>query len=203
MTYPIIQYRLTQTGRIPEEVLAGIATGFSGECAANTNKAGCIPKWIGSQKNQYLGLGIGTESNIQGLPEVVCGVLTTISELQNYISEVATAGSWVNLTEVVTGVSTYKEVGLATCFDPVNNPSGAGITTTTISPPWSGSAGAGTTVGVTTSTAMVQTSTTDGEGVSTYTRTYTTITTDEMSNPYDPAAKATELWDIYEAVNGL
>ena len=71
MTYPIIQYRLTQGGRIPEEVLAGIATGFSGECAANTNKAGCIPKWIVSEKTQYLGLGIGIVSNIQGLPEVV------------------------------------------------------------------------------------------------------------------------------------
>ena len=202
MTYPIIQYRLTQGGRIPEEVLAGIETGFSGECSANTNKAGCIPKWIGSQRNQYLGLGIGTESNIQGLPEVVCGVLTTKSTLQSYITEVATAGSWVTLTEVTTGISTYKEVGLATCFDG-NNPSGAGITTTTTTPAWSGSAGAGTTVGVQTSTGMVQTSTTDGEGVSTYTRTYTSTTVDEMSNPYDPAAKATELWDIYEAVNGL
>ena len=202
MTYPIIQYRLTQGGRIPEEVLAGIATGFSGECSANTNKADCIPRWIGSQKNQYLGLGIGTESNIQGLPEVVCGVLTTKATLQSYITEVATAGSWVTLTNVTTGISTYKEVGLATCFDG-NNPSGAGITTTTITPAWSGSAGAGTTVGVTTSTGMVQTSTTDGEGVSTYTRTHTTTTVDQMSNPYDPAAKATELWDIYEAVNGL
>ena len=201
MTYPIIQYRLTQTGRIPEEVLAGIETGFSGECGANTNKAGCIPKWIGSQKNQYLGLGIGTESNIQGLPEVVCGVLTTKATLQSYITEISSG--WVTLTDVTTGISTYKEVGLATCFDPVNNPSGAGITTTTITPAWSGSAGAGTTVGVTTNTGMVQTSTTDGEGVSTYTRTYTTTTVDEMSNPFDPAAKATELWDIYEAVNGL
>ena len=200
MTYPIIQYRLTQTGRIPEEVLAGIETGFAGECGANTNKAGCIPKWIGSQRNQYLGLGIGTESNIQGLPEVVCGVLTTKATLQSYITEISS--SWTTQTDVTTGISTYKEVGLATCFDG-DNPSGAGITTTTITPAWSGSAGAGTTVGVTTDTAMVQTSTTDGEGVSTYTRTHTTTTTDEMSNPFDPAAKATELWDIYEAVNGL
>jgi len=200
MTYPIIQYRLTQGGRIPEEVLAGIATGFSGECAADTNKAGCIPKWIGSQRNQYLGLGIGTESNIQGLPEVVCGVLTTKTTLQSYITEIST--SWTTQTEVTTGISTYKEVGLATCFDG-DNPEGAGITTTTITPSWSGSAGAGTTVGVTTGTSMVQTSTTDGEGVSTYTRTHTTTTVDKMSNPYDPAAKATELWDIYEAVNGL
>ena len=140
MTYPIIQYRLRQDGRIPEDVLAGIATGFSGECSANTNKAGCIPKWIGSQKYQYLGLGIGTESNIQGLPEVVCGVLTTKATLQSYITEIS--GSWTVKSDVTTGISTY-------------------------------------------------------------TRTYTTRTVDEMSNPYDPAAKATELWDIYEAVNGL
>ena len=202
MTYPIIQYRLRQDGRIPEEVLAGIATGFSGECSANTNKAGCIPKWIGSQKNQYLGLGIGTESNIQGLPEVVCGVLTTKTELQNYITEIATAGSWVNLTEVVTGVSTYKEVVLATCFDPDANPSGAGITTTTITPSWSGSAGAGTTVGVTTGTSYVD-SVTITDGVSTTTRTHTTTTQNTMQNPYDAAANATRLWDIYEAVNGF
>ena len=201
MTYPIIQYRLTQGGRIPEEVLAGIATGFSGECGADTNKAGCIPRWIGSQRSQYLGLGIGTESNIQGLPEVVCGVLTTKATLQSYITEIS--GSWTVTSDVTTGISTYKEVGLATCFDNPDNPSGAGITTTTITPSWSGSAGAGTTVGVTTAKAMVQTSTTDGEGVSTYTRTYTSTTVDEMSNPFDPAAKATQLWDIYEAVNGL
>ena len=202
MTYPIIQYRLTQGGRIPEEVLAGIETGFSGECAANTNKAGCIPKWIGSQKNQYLGLGIGTESNIQGLPEVVCGVLTTKATLQSYITEIATAGSWVTLTHVVTGVSTITEVGLKTCFDPVQNPSAAGITTTATTPSWSGSAGAGTTVGVQTSSVISDSETTSA-GITTLTRTIVTTTTDEMSNPYDPAAKATELWDIYEAVNGL
>ena len=109
MTYPIIQYRLTQGGRIPEEVLAGIETGFSAECAANTNKAGCIPKWIGSQKYQYLGLGIGTASNIQGLPEVVCGVLTTKATLQSYITEIATAGSWTTNTEVTTGIVHIKK----------------------------------------------------------------------------------------------
>ena len=198
MTYPIIQYRLTQTGRIPEEVLAGIATGFSGECAANTNKAGCIPKWIGSQKNQYLGLGIGTESNIQGLPEVVCGVLTTKATLQSYITEIATAASWTTLTNVTTGIVTTTQVGLKTCFD---NPDQGGITTTT-STPWAGSAGAGTTVGVTTSNVISDSETTSA-GITTLTRTTVTTTVDEMSNPYDPAAKATELWDIYEAVNGL
>ena len=196
MAYPIIQYRLTQTGRIPEEVLAGIETGFSGECAANTNKAGCIPKWIGSQKNQYLGLGIGTESNIQGLPEVVCGVLTTKATLQSYITEIST--SWTTRTDVTTGIVTTTQVGLKTCFD---NPDQGGITTTTTTP-WAGSAGAGTTVGVQTSIAINDSETTSA-GITTLTRVITTTTTDEMSNPYDPAAKATELWDIYEAVNGL
>ena len=199
MTYPIIQYRLTQGGRIPEEVLAGIATGFSGECSADTNKAGCIPKWIGSQRNQYLGLGIGTESNIQGLPEVVCGVLTTKATLQSYITEIS--GSWTTGTDVITGIVTTTEVGLKTCFDSVNNPSGAGITTTTTTP-WAGSAGAGTTVGVRTDTAISDSEVTTA-GITTLTRTKTTNTTNEMSNPFDPAAKATELWDIYEAVNGL
>ena len=200
MTYPIIQYRLRQDGRIPEEVLAGIETGFSGECAANTNKAGCIPKWIGSQKRQYLGLGIGTESNIQGLPEVVCGVLTTKTELQNYITEIS--GSWTTETDVVTGVSTITEVGLKTCFDPAQNPSGAGITTTATTPSYSASAGAGTTIGVSTVSVNNDTETT-WSGITTLTRVVTTTITDRMSNPFDPAAKATELWDIYEAVNGL
>ena len=196
MAYPIIQYRLRQDGRIPEEVLAGIETGFSGECSANTNKAGCIPKWIGSQKNQYLGLGIGTESNIQGLPEVVCGVLTTKATLQSYITEIST--SWTTRTDVTTGIVTTTQVGLKTCFD---NPDQGGITTTTTTP-WAGSAGAGTTVGVTTSIAINDSETTSS-GITTLTRVTVSTTVDEMSIPYDPAAKATELWDIYEAVNGL
>tara|TARA_Y100001938_G_C7953060_1_gene360280 strand:+ start:49 stop:645 length:597 start_codon:yes stop_codon:yes gene_type:complete len=198
MTYPIIQYRLTQGGRIPEEVLAGIATGFSGECSANTNKAGCIPKWIGSQKNQYLGLGIGTESNIQGLPEVVTGVLTTKTALQNYITEIS--GSWTTQTNVTTGIVTTTEVGIKTAF-PDYGGDGTGITTTKTTP-WVGSAGAGTTVGVDTSNVISDSETTSA-GITTLTRTIVSTTVDEMSNPYDPAAKATELWDIYEAVNGL
>ena len=200
MTYPIIQYRLTQGGRIPSEVLAGIETGFSGECGANTNKAGCIPRWIGSQSRQYLGLGIGTESNIQGLPEVVTGVLTTKTALQNYITEISS--DWTTITDVTTGVTTITEVGLQTCFDPTENPSGAGITTTTTTPSYSASAGAGTTVEVDTNTAISDSETTSA-GITTLTRVTVTTTVDEMSNPYDPAAKATELWDIYEAVNGL
>ena len=198
MTYPIIQYRLRQDGRIPEEVLAGIETGFSGECSANTNKAGCIPRWIGSQKNQYLGLGIGTESNIQGLPEVVTGVLTTKTELQNYITEIST--DWKTTTDVIVGIVTTTEVGLKTAFTDYGG-DGTGITTTKTTP-WAGSAGAGTTVGVQTNSSTSDTETTTA-GITTLTRTIVSNTLNEMENPFDPAAKATELWDIYEAVNGL
>ena len=105
------------------------------------------------------------------------------------------------LPDVVVGVSTYKEVGLTTCFDAVGNPSAAGITTTTIGTTTT-SAGAGTTVGVNTYITYSD-SVTTVDGVSTLTRTYTTTTENEMQTPYDPAAEATRLWDIYEAVNGL
>ena len=104
-------------------------------------------------------------------------------------------------TEVTVGVSTYKEVGLTTCFDSSENPSAAGITTTTIGTTTT-SAGAGTTVGVNTFTSYSD-SVTITDGVSTTTRTHTTTTQNTMQNPYDAAANATRLWDIYEAVNGL
>ena len=145
-------------------------------------------------------MGIGTESNIQGLPEVVTGVLTTKTALQNYITEISS--DWTTITDVTTGVTTITEVGLKTCFDPTENPSGAGITTTTTTPSYSASAGAGTTVEVDTNTAISDSETTSA-GITTLTRTKVTTTINKMSNPFDPAAKATELWDIYEAVNGL
>ena len=93
-------------------------------------------------------------------------------------------------------------MGLKTCFDPDQNPSGAGITTTATTPSYSASAGAGTTIGGSTVSVNNDTETT-WSGITTLTRVITTTITDRMSNPFDPAAKATELWDIYEAVNGL
>ena len=77
---------------------------------------------------------------------------------------------------------------------------GTGITTTNLGSTTI-SAGAGTTVGVNTATALVETSATDGEGVVTLTRTYTKNTVNTMQNPYNAAAEATRLWDIYTAIN--
>ena len=198
MAYPVIKYRLRPDGRQPE-YLAGISTGFSGECGTNTNVSGCMPKWLPPQETLYLGLGIGT-ADPAGLPNGCEGIIASKSDLQTYIGSIS--GSWTVNTDVTVGVSTHKEVGLQTCFDVNANPGGTGITTTNLGSTTI-SAGAGTTVGVNTTTALVETSATDGEGVVTLTRTYTSTTENTMQNPYDAAANATRLWDIYEAVNGL
>ena len=197
MAYPIIKYRLTANGRQPE-YLAGISTGFSGECSVNTNVAGKIPRWLAPQENVMLGLGVGPVDPA-GTPNGFEGTIDTKSDLTTYLNSIS--GDWKTETIVDVGVSTYREVGLTTCFDSVGNPSAAGITTTTIGTTTT-SAGAGTTIGVTTNTSYSD-SVTIIDGVSTTTRTYTTTTKNRMENPYDAAANATRLWDIYEAVNGL
>ena len=196
MAYPIVKYRLRADGRQPE-YLAGISTGFSGECATNTNVAGKIPRWLAPQENVMLGLAVGP-ADPAGLPNGCEGTIDTKSDLTTYITSIS--GSWKVADDVTVGVSTYREVGLTTCFD-LGNPSAAGITTTTIGTTTT-SAGAGTTIGVTTNTSYSD-SVTIVDGVSTTTRTYTTTTKNRMENPYDAAANATRLWDIYEAVNGL
>ncbi len=197
MAYPIIKYRLRADGRVPE-YLAGISTGFSGECATNTNVAGKIPRWLSPQESVYIGLGCGPVDPA-GTPSGFEGTIDTKSDLQTYIGSIS--GSWTVDSSVVVGVSTYKEEGLQSNFT-FNGGDGTGITTTTTTHAYSVSAGAGTTVGVTT-TIGTSDSVTTVDGVSTLTRTYTTTTTNTMQNPYDAAANATRLWDIYEAVNGL
>ena len=197
MAYPIVKYRLRADGRRPE-YLAGISTGFSGECGTNTNVEGKIPRWLSPQENVMLGLAVGP-ADPAGLPNGCEGTIDTKSDLTTYITSIS--GDWKVNTDVTVGVSTYKEVGLTTCFDSAGNPSAAGITTTTIGTTTT-SAGAGTTVGVNTSTGYSD-SVTIVDGVSTTTRTHTTTTQNKMENPYDAAANATRLWDIYEAVNGL
>ena len=197
MAYPIVKYRLRADGRQPE-YLAGISTGFSGELATNTNVAGKIPRWLSPQENVMLGLGVGPVDPA-GTPSGFEGTIDTKSALTTYVTGITS--TWTVDTEVVVGVSTYKEEGLESNFIH-NGGNGSGITTTTINPSWSGSAGAGTTVGVTTSTGYSD-RVVEVDGTRTLTRTYTTTTKNVMQNPFDSAAKATQLWDIYEAVNGL
>ena len=197
MAYPIVKYRLRADGRQPE-YLAGISTGFSGECPTNTNVAGKIPRWLSPQENVMLGLGVGPVDPA-GTPNGFEGTIDTKSDLTTYITSIS--GDWKVTNRVVVGVSTYKEEGLQHKFL-ANGGDGTGITTTTVSPSYTVSAGAGTTVGVNTYTSYSDTVVTT-DGVSTLTRTYTTTTDNQMETAYDAAANATRLWDIYEAVNGL
>ena len=197
MAYPIVKYRLRADGRQPE-YLAGISTGFSGECSVNTNVAGKIPRWLSPQESVYLGLAVGP-ADPAGLPSGCEGTIDSKSDLTTYITSIS--GDWKDLNTVIVGVSTYKEEGLQHNFL-TNGGDGTGITTTTVSPSYTVSAGAGTTVGVSTYTSYSD-SVTTVDGVSTLTRTYTTTTENQMETPYDAAANATRLWDIYEAVNGL
>ena len=197
MAYPIVKYRLRADGRQPE-YLAGISTGFSGELSVNTNVAGKIPRWLSPQENVYLGLGVGPVDPA-GTPDGFEGTIDTKSALTTYVTGITS--TWTVDTNVVVGVSTYKEEGLESNFVH-NGGNGSGITTTTINPSWSGSAGAGTTVGVSTNTTISDT-VVEVDGTRTLTRTYTSTTENKMQNPFDSAAKATQLWDIYEAVNGL
>ena len=197
MAYPIIKYRLRADGRQPE-YLAGISTGFSGECSVDTNVAGKIPRWLSPQENVMLGLAVGP-ADPAGLPSGCEGTIDTKGDLTTYITSIS--GDWKTTTDVTVGVSTYKEVGLTTCFDAGGNPSAAGITTTVIGTTTT-SAGAGTLIGITTDTSYSD-SVTIVDGVSTTTRTHTTTTQNKMENPFDPAVEATRLWDKYEAVNGL
>ena len=197
MAYPIVKYRLRADGRLPE-YLAGISTGFSGECGTNTNVAGKIPRWLSPQENVMLGLGVGPVDPA-GTPDGFEGTIDTKSALTTYVTGITS--TWTEENDVVVGVSTYKEEGLQSNFT-FNGGDGTGITTTATTPAYSVSAGAGTTVGVTT-TIGTSDSVTTVDGVSTLTRTYTTTTTNTMQNPYDAAANATRLWDIYEAVNGF
>jgi len=197
MAYPIVKYRLRADGRQPE-YLAGISTGFSGECSVNTNVAGKIPRWLSPQESVYLGLAVGP-ADPAGLPSGCEGTIDSKSDLTTYITSIS--GDWKDLNTIIVGVSTYKEEGLQHNFL-TNGGDGTGITTTTVSPSYTVSAGAGTTVGVSTYTSYSD-SVTTVDGVSTLTRTYTTTTENQMETPYDAAANATRLWDIYEAVNGL
>ena len=67
MAHPIIKYRLTKAGRIPE-YLCKDAGSFSGMYGVNTNKAGKIPKWTSPQETLYLGMACG-DPDSDGLPD--------------------------------------------------------------------------------------------------------------------------------------
>lgn len=194
--HPIIKYRLTRDGRIPE-FLCTHEGAFAGMYGVNTNKPGYIAKWPSPQETLYLGMGCGP-IDPDGAPEGV-EVVETKEELGSYIAGISTA--WTVKSTGVTGVSTETTSGPLEAWNAGEDYEGPALVVTTTEKVVT-AAPAGTVVGVTTSYAD-STTTTDVDGVVTKTvvRTYTETT--EVENPFDPAAAADELWAKYEAVNEL
>jgi len=194
--HPIIKYRLTRDGRIPE-FLCNHEGAFAGMYGVNTNKPGYIAKWPSPQETLYLGMGCGP-IDPDGAPEGV-EVIETKAALQTYITGIST--TWTVKSTGVTGVSTETTSGPLEAWNAGEDYEGPALVVTTTEKVVT-AAPAGTVVGVTTSYAD-STTTTDVDGVVTKTvvRTYTETT--EVENPFDPAAAADELWAKYEAVNEL
>ena len=194
--HPIIKYRLTRDGRIPE-FLCNHEGAFAGMYGVNTNKPGYIAKWPSPQETLYLGMGCGP-IDPDGAPEGV-EVVETKAALQTYITGIST--TWTVKSTGVTGINTETTTGPLEAWNAGENYEGPALVVTTTEKVVT-AAPAGTVVGVTTSFAdSVTTTDVDGVVTKTVVRTYTETT--EVENPFDPAAAATELWDKYKTVNGL
>jgi hypothetical protein len=194
--HPIIKYRLTRDGRIPE-FLCTEEGSFAGMYGVNTNKPGYIARYPSPQETQYLGLGCGP-IDPDGAPEGV-EVIETKQELETYITGIST--TWTTRSTGVTGISTETTTGTLEAWNADEDYTGPGLTTTTTKKVVT-AAPAGTVIGVTTSyTDSVTTSDTDGSVTKTVVKTFTETT--EVENPFDPVAATDELWVKYEAVNEL
>lgn len=194
--HPIIKYRLTRDGRIPE-FLCTEEGAFAGMYGVNTNKPGYIAKWPSPQETLYLGMGCGP-IDPDGAPEGV-EVIETKEELGEYIASIST--EWKVKSTGVTGVSTETTTGPLEAWNAGENYEGPELVVTTTEKVVT-AAPAGTVVGVTTSYAdSVTTTDVDGVVTKTVVRTYTETT--EVENPFDASAATDELWAKYEAVNEL
>ena len=196
MAHPLIKYTLTKQGRQPEW-LCNEAGAFKGEHGTPANKAGKLPRFGSPQDTIYLGMGCG-DVDPDGTPDGYVGSITSKADLQTYITEVGTAAGYKTLTNTVTGIQTSVITGSLEAWNPGEDYSGPGLTTTTTDKVTY--SGIGTAVGVTTTTST-STTTITTDGVSTRTDTVTTTETTEFETTYDYAAEATRLWGIYEDIN--
>jgi hypothetical protein len=194
--HPIIKYRLTRDGRIPE-FLCTEEGSFAGMYGVNTNKPGYMPKWLSPQETQYLGLSCGPVDP-DGCPTCV-EVIETKTALKSYITGIST--SWTVNSTGVTGVSTETTTGTLEAWNAGPDYTGPGLTTTTTDKVVT-DAPEGTVIGVTTSyTDSVTTTDVDGGVTKIVVRTITETT--EVQNPFDSTAATEELWIKYKAINGL
>ncbi len=149
MAHPIIKYRLTKAGRIPE-YLCKDAGSFSGMYGVNTNKAGKIPKWTSPQETLYLGMACG-DPDSDGLPDGLDGTVDSKDNLQTYLTSIS--GTWTVDSEGVTGIKTETTTGSQLSWDESTGNYGIGNTaptapglTTTTTDKFSSSAPSGTVI---------------------------------------------------------
>lgn len=125
--HPIIKYRLTRDGRIPE-YLCTDPRAFAGMYGVDTNTPGYIPRWLSPQETQYLGMGCGEIDPDQGAPSGV-SVVETKAELQTYITGIST--TWTVDTSGTTGIHTETTTGPLDAWNAGPDYVGPGLTTTT------------------------------------------------------------------------
>ena len=129
MSQPVVKYTLTKQGRQPDW-LSKHADAFKGEHSTAANKTGKIPRYDSPQDTIYLGIASGDPDD-DGTPDSYVGIITTKADLQTYITEVGTAAGYEVITGTVTGVSTSVTTGGSEAWNPGEDYSGPGLTTTT------------------------------------------------------------------------
>ena len=129
MSQPLIKYTLTKAGRQPEW-LSKDSRAFKGEHSAPANKPGKLPRYGSPQDNIFLGIGAG-DPDSDGTPDGYVGTIDSKADLQTYITTVGTAAGYEVITGTVTGVSTSVTTGGSEAWNPGEDYSGPGLTTTT------------------------------------------------------------------------
>ena len=129
MSQPVVKYTLTKQGRQPEW-LCNEAGAFKGEHGTPANKPGKLPRFGSPQDNIYLGIGAG-DPDSDGTPDGYVGTIDSKADLQTYITTVGTAAGYEVITGTVTGVSTSVTTGGSEAWNPGEDYSGPGLTTTT------------------------------------------------------------------------
>ena len=129
MSQPLIKYTLTRQGRQPEW-LSKDSRAFKGQHSAPANKPGKLPRFGSPQDTIYLGIGAG-DPDSDGTPDGYVGKIASKSALQTYITGIGTAAGYKVVTPTVTGVSTSVITGGSEAWNPGEDYSGPGLTTTT------------------------------------------------------------------------
>ena len=166
MSQPVVKYTLTKQGRQPDW-LSKHADAFKGEHSTAANKTGKIPRYDSPQDTIYLGIASGDPDD-DGTPDSYVGIITTKADLQTYITEVGTAAGYEVITGTVTGVSTSVTTGGSEAWNPGEDYSGPGLTTTTSDKVTSTGVGTVRTFGAS-QVIKVVTEVNDGTGISTST----------------------------------